>query len=180
MSYDLVVRGGTVITATDRFDADLGISGGRVAAIAEALPPGDREIDARGLLVLPGGVDVHTHLDVEVGGLRTADDFESGTAAAACGGVTTICDYAWQGRGQSLISAVEAWKAKAFDRAHIDYGFHVIVSEVTDATLAEIPGLVAAGYPSLKVFMINEFGIGDAAFVRLLAAATKAGSSGPF
>src|SRR5947208_16608990 len=130
MSYDRVVRGGTVGTASDSFAADIGGRAGRVAAIGEALAPGTAEIAAAGLLVLPGGVDVHTHLDVEVGGVRTADDFESGTAAAACGGVTTICDYAWQGRGQSLTHAVEAWKAKASGRAHIDYGFHVIVSEV--------------------------------------------------
>ncbi|HYB40742.1 MAG TPA: dihydropyrimidinase, partial [Candidatus Methylomirabilis sp.] len=176
MSDDLVVRGGTVITATDGFAADVGVRAGRVAAIAGALPPGEREIDARGLLVLPGGVDVHTHLDVDVGGVHTADDFESGTAAAACGGVTTICDYAWQERGQSLMRAVETWKAKAEGRAHIDYGFHVIVSDATDATLAEIPRLAEAGYPSLKVFMINEFGIGDEALIRVLAAAKQAGA----
>jgi len=173
---DLVVRGGTVVTATDRYAADIGVRGGEVVAIAQGLPPGTQEIDATGLLVLPGGVDVHTHLDAEVGGVRTADDFESGTAAAACGGVTTICDYAWQSRGQSLQDAVQAWKAKADGRAHVDYGLHVIVSEVTDAILAEVPRLVDAGYPSLKVFMINEFGIGDLAFLRLLGAARSAGA----
>src|ERR1700730_16336797 len=108
MSYDLVVRGGTVVTASDSFAAAIGVRAGRVAAIGEALAPGTAEIAAAGLLVLPGGVDVHTHLDAEVGGVRTVDDFESGTAAAACGGVTTICDYAWPTRGQTLTSAVEA------------------------------------------------------------------------
>jgi dihydropyrimidinase len=176
MSHDLVVRGGTVVTATDSFAADVGVDGGRVVAIAQALPPGRREIDARGLLVLPGGVDVHTHLDVEVGGVRTADDFESGTAAAACGGITTICDYAWQSRGQSLGDAIGLWKSKAAGRAHIDYGFHVIASDASDATLAEIPRLVAEGYPSLKVFMINEFGVGDEALLRLFTAARQAGA----
>jgi dihydropyrimidinase len=176
MSHDLVVRGGTVVTATDSFAADIGVEGGRVVAIAHALPPGRREIAANGLLVLPGGIDVHTHLDVEVGGVRTADDFESGTAAAACGGVTTICDYAWQRRGQSLAEAIALWKTKAEGRAHVDFGFHVIVSDVTDASLAEIPRLVDTGYPSLKVFMINEFGVGDEALLRLLAAARQAGA----
>src|SRR5256885_8278375 len=99
MAYDVVVRGGTVVTASDAFVADLAIQGGRIAAVTASIPEGREEIDARGLLVLPGGVDVHTHLDVEVGGVTTADDFESGTAAAACGGITTICDYAWQRRG---------------------------------------------------------------------------------
>ena len=176
MSYDVVVRGGTVVTASDSFAADIGVRGGRVAAIGEALAPGTTEIAAAGLLVLPGGVDVHTHLDVEVGGVLTADDFESGTVAAACGGITTICDYAWQSRGQSLMQAIEAWKVKAKGRAHIDYGFHVVVSDATDPTLAEMPRLVAAGYPSVKVFMINEFGIGDEALLRLFGAARAAGA----
>ena len=82
MSYDLVVRGGTVVTASDSTAADIGVRAGRVAAIGEALAPGAVEIAAAGLLVLPGGVDVHTHLDAEIGGVRTADDFESGTMAA--------------------------------------------------------------------------------------------------
>jgi dihydropyrimidinase len=176
MSYDLVVRGGTVVTASDSFSADIGVRAGRVAAIGEALAPGTAEIAAAGLLVLPGGVDVHTHLDVEVGGVCTADDFESGTVAAACGGITTICDYAWQSRGQTLMQAIEAWKVKAEGRAHIDYGFHVVVSDATDETLAEMPRLVAAGYPSVKIFMINEFGIGDEALLRLFGAARAAGA----
>ena len=175
MSHELVVRGGTVVTATESIRADVGVDGGRVTALAPSLPTGRREVDAAGLLVLPGGVDVHTHLDAEVGGVRSVDDFESGTAAAACGGVTTICDYAWQARGQSLTAAVEAWKTKAVGRAHVDYGFHVIVSDASDRTLAEIPRLVDIGYPSIKVFMINEFGIGDQAMVRVLDAARKVG-----
>src|SRR5256885_13657788 len=88
MPHDLVIRGGLIATATDTFVADLGIRHGRIASIAEGLEPGASEIDARGLHVLPGGVDVHTHLDLDLGGTRTADDFESGTAAAACGGAT--------------------------------------------------------------------------------------------
>jgi dihydropyrimidinase len=101
MAYDLVIRGGLVATATDAVVADLGIRDGRIATIDQGLPVNGREIDARGLVVVPGGVDVHTHLDLDLGGMRTADDFESGTAAAACGGVTTICDYAWQVAGVS-------------------------------------------------------------------------------
>src|SRR5437899_580897 len=176
MSNDLVVRGGTIITAADRFVADVGIRAGRIVEIGESLPRASQEIDAAGLQVLPGGVDVHTHLDVDVGTVHTADDFESGTAAAACGGITTICDYAWQRRGQTIGEAIRTWQAKACDKAHIDYGFHVILSEVSDAHLAEIPSIVAAGYPSFKVFMINEFGIGDHAFLRLLGAARTAGA----
>ena len=95
-------------------------------AIGQGLPHGREEIDARGLQVLPGGVDVHTHLDLDLGGVRTADDFEAGTAAAACGGVTTICDYAWQAKGQSLAATIDTWKAKAAGRAH---GFALQVTE---------------------------------------------------
>src|SRR5919108_2423344 len=166
MPHDLVIRGGLIATASDTFTADLGIRNGRIAAIADGLEPGVGEIDARGLHVLPGGVDVHTHLDLDLGGTRTADDFESGTAAAACGGITTICDYAWQEPGQSLRGAIETWKAKARGKAHVDYGFHLILSDATDARLAEIPAIVDAGYPSFKVFTIREFGIGDEALLR--------------
>ena len=111
MSHDLVIRGGLIATATDTFVADLGIRNGRIATIAESVEPGASEIDARGLHVLPGGVDVHTHLDLDLGGTRTADDFESGTAAAACGGITTICDYAWLTPGQSLADTIARWSA---------------------------------------------------------------------
>ncbi len=175
MALDLVIRGGLVATATDAFVADLGVDTGRIASIGLELPPGTREIDARGLQVLPGGVDVHTHLDLDLGGTRTADDFESGTAAAACGGVTTICDYAWQAKGQSLAATIAAWAAKARGRAHVDYGFHIILSDVTDARIAEIPAIVGAGYPSFKVFTIREFGIGDEALLRVLRAARERG-----
>jgi dihydropyrimidinase len=174
--YDLVVRGGTLVTASDVAAADVGIRDGRIAALAAGLPAGREEIDARGLQVLPGGVDVHTHLDAPVGDVTAVDDFESGTAAAACGGVTTICDYAWQAPGQTLRQAVETWKAKAAGKAHIDYGFHVILSDAGDARLAELPALVAAGYPSVKVFMIKEFGIGDLGILRVMRAARACGA----
>src|ERR1700731_4215030 len=160
MSHELVVRGGTVVTATESIRADVGVDGGQVTALAPSLPTGRQEIDAAGLLVLPGGVDVHTHLDAEVGGMRSVDDFESGTAAAACGGVTTICDYAWQQPGQTIAEALAVWHAKASGRAHVDYGFHVILSDATPERLREIPQVVANGCPSFKVFLINEFGIG--------------------
>src|SRR5256886_14829745 len=128
MSNDLVVRGGTIITAADRFVADVGIRAGRIVEIGESLPRARQEIDAAGLQVLPGGVDVHTHLDVGVGTVHTADDFESGTAAAACGRITTICDYACQRRGQTIAEAITTWQAKGGDTGHIDSGFDVIRS----------------------------------------------------
>ena len=106
MAYDLVIRRGLVATASDAIVADLGIRGGRIATIDQGLPKTGQEIDARGLVLMPGGVDVHTHLDLDLGGARTADDFDSGTAAAACGGVTTICDYAWQTKGNTLAGTI--------------------------------------------------------------------------
>ena len=175
MAHDLVIRGGLIATATDSFVADVGIRNGLIASFGEHLDPGTAEVDARGLHVLPGGVDVHTHLDLDLGGARTADDFES-TAAAACGGITTICDYAWQGKGQSLADTIAAWSVKARGRAHVDYGFHIILSDVTDERIAEIPAIVGAGYPSFKVFTIREFGIGDEALLRVLRAARRAGA----
>src|SRR5688572_27974907 len=174
--FDLVIRGGLVGTATDAVVTDLGITAGRITAVAAGLPRNEPEIDARGLVVAPGGVDVHTHLDLDLGGSRTADDFESGTAAAACGGVTTICDYAWQTKGNTLAGTIETWKAKAHGRAHVDYGFHVILSEATDAILGELPALVGAGFPSVKVFTIREFGLPDEALLRVMRAARTTGA----
>lgn len=175
-SFDLVIRGGTLITACDSFVADVAVADGRCVAIGADLEAGEREIDANGLQVMPGGVDVHTHLDAPLGEFRAIDDFESGTAAAACGGITTICDYAWQQPGQTIADALDAWHARASGRAHVDYGFHVILSEVTPQRLRELPDIVASGCPSFKVFLINEFGIGDRAFLRLLDAARMAGA----
>jgi dihydropyrimidinase len=121
-------------------------------------------------------VDVHTHLDIDLGDMRSVDDFESGTAAAAVGGITTICDYAWQHAGWTLGRTVEEWKARAAGRAHVDYGFHVVVNDASADRLAEIPHLVGEGYPSVKVFMIKEFGISDDALLRVLRVARGAGA----
>ena len=151
MAHDLVIRGGLIATATDSFVADVGIRNGRIASFGEHLDPGTAEVDARGLHVLPGGVDVHTHLDLDLGGARTADDFESGTAAAACGGITTICDYAWQGKGQSLADTIAAWSVKARGRAHVDYGFHIILSDVTDERTLHS----RAGYDPFHAFKVS-------------------------
>jgi dihydropyrimidinase len=172
----LVIRGGTLVTAADTFVADVAIHDGRIVAIGRELAAGEEEMDASGLQVLPGGVDVHTHLDAPVGDVTAVDDFESGTAAGACGGITTICDYAWQRPGRTIEQAIDEWKAKAAGKACIDYAFHVILSDASDERLAELPAIVAAGYPSFKVFMIKEFGIGDASILRLMAAARAAGA----
>ncbi|WP_112874951.1 dihydropyrimidinase [Paracoccus endophyticus] len=151
---DLVVRGGTVATAADSYRADVGIKGGRIVAIGEALS-GAEAIDASGLLVLPGGIDAHVHLDQPTSdGTVMADDFASGTRSAAAGGNTTVLPFALQIRGQSLRACVEAYHRKAQGRCHTDVSFHLIISDPTPQVLGqELPALVRDGYTSFKVFM---------------------------
>jgi dihydropyrimidinase len=170
---DLAIRGGTIVTATETRRADIGIAGGQIVAIGEV---GDAPVehDAGGLLVLPGVVDPHTHLDAQFrqGGPSTADDFLSGTEAAACGGVTTIIDYARQFPGQTLADGIQEWTTRAAAKALIDYSFHIVVTDFSDATLAEVPALLADGFPSVKAFMMR---ITDAELLRLMTASAAAG-----
>jgi dihydropyrimidinase len=157
-AFDLVVRGGTVVTDTDTVRCDVGVRDGRIAELGGSLGPAARGIDAAGLLVMPGGIDAHCHIDQQSSiGLMTADDFFTGGVSAACGGTTTILPFAAQHRGQSLRAVVAAYHERARARAFIDYGFHLIVSDPTETVLREeLPGLVAAGCPSLKVYMTYE------------------------
>ncbi len=152
---DLVIRNARAATASDTFDCDIGISGGRITQLGLGLPPGREELDARGRVVTPGGVDAHCHLDQPMEApVRTADGFESGTRSAACGGTTTIIPFAAQQRGQSLRAAVDDYHAKALGRAAVDYAFHLIVSDPTPDVLArELPALIAEGYTSFKLYM---------------------------
>src|SRR5213083_3080607 len=133
MAFDALITNGTIATATDTYTAAIGISGGKIVAIGDKLPR-DRAkkiIDAKGKYVFPGGIDVHTHIDMPFGGTTSADDFESGTIAAAHGGTTTIVDFAIQYKGQTLHQAWDAWARKADGKAAIDYGFHMIITELT-------------------------------------------------
>lgn len=152
---DLIIRNGTVVTASDMYQADVGIEAGKVKHIGQGLGPAAKEIDAKGKYLFPGGVDVHTHVDVTLMGQRTADDFYSGTVAAACGGVTTIVDYAFPERGQSIQGSIEAWQQKAQGKAVIDYGLHPAIFEPTPQIIAEMADAVADGYTSFKLFMIG-------------------------
>ena len=155
MEFDLVIRGGTVVTAADVGKSDVGVKDGRIVALAEDLPRAASEIDASGLLVLPGGIDSHVHFDQPQGpGIVMADGFESGTRSAAAGGNTTVLAFALQPRGQSLRESVESYHEKAKGKCYVDYGFHLIVTDPTPAVLGqELPALVSSGYPSFKVFM---------------------------
>jgi dihydropyrimidinase len=155
LHFDLAIRNGTIVTASDRFQADLGIRDGCVLAIGRDLPPADRDVDASGLLVLPGGVDAHCHIEEPAFlGAELADDFDSATLAAACGGTTTIMPFVNRLEGASLRESAEDYAARARARARIDYAFHVIVGQSSIASIAEeLPALLQAGYLSVKVYM---------------------------
>jgi dihydropyrimidinase len=149
-----LIKGGTVVTASDTFTADVLIENGRIAGLATRFEGNfDETIDATGRYVLPGGVDAHTHLDMPFGGTTSADDFESGTLAAAHGGTTTIIDFAIQPRGSSLRAALDTWHGKAEGKAAIDYGFHMIATDITPASLEEMGAMVREGVTSFKLFM---------------------------
>ena len=145
----LLITGGTIVTATDQYRGDIFIEGEKIAVIGTSLTmPADRTIDATGKYVFPGGIDVHTHLDMPFGGTTSADDFESGTVAAAHGGTTTIVDFAIQYKGQTLHHAWDTWMKKAEGKAAIDYGFHMIITELSDQVEQEMDALVRQGVTS--------------------------------
>lgn len=161
--FDLIIRGGTVATASDAFRSDVGITGGKIVALGSRLTGALRTIDASGKLVLPGGIDAHCHLDqpraqgLASGGAIMADGFESGSLSAVFGGTTTIIPFAVQHRGQSVRAAVEDYHQRAAGKSYVDYGFHLIVSDPTQAVLTEeLPSLIAEGYASVKVYMTYE------------------------
>lgn len=153
--FDLAIRNGTVVTASDTVRADIGIRDGRIVAIAERIAGAAREIDATGLLALPGGIDSHVHIAQPSGpGIVMADGFASATAAAAAGGNTLVMPFALQPRGGSLRRAVEDYRALAEGQCHVDVALHMIVSDATPGVLGqELPALVRDGYTSFKVFM---------------------------
>src|SRR6059036_458042 len=149
-----LIKNGTVVTATDQYKGDVLIEDEKITVIGTSLEiHADRVIDASGRYVLPGGIDVHTHMDMPFGGATSADDFETGTRAAAFGGTTTIVDFAIQYRGQTLHHAWETWIKKAESKAVIDYGFHMIITELNDQVEREMDALVRQGITSFKLFM---------------------------
>ncbi|WP_034294315.1 dihydropyrimidinase [Herbaspirillum sp. RV1423] len=177
--FDLVIRNGTVATASDIMQCDVGIVGGKVVAMGRSLAPGKKEIDASGKLVLPGGVDSHCHLDQPMEeGLEMADDFRSGTISAACGGTTTVIPFAAQAKGQSLRAAVEDYHRRAEGKAMIDYAFHMIVSDPTEKVLKEeLPQLIREGYTSFKIYMTyDDLKLNDRQILDLLAVARREGA----
>src|SRR5499427_7771277 len=152
-----LIRNGHIVTAVDSYTADILVDGTTVVLIGKNLQKIagalDKTLDATGKLVIPGGIDPHTHMDLPFGGTSASDDFETGTRAAAFGGTTTIIDFAVQYRGQSLNQALDVWFAKAEGKACIDYGFHMIVTDLPDQRLPELKALINQGISSFKLFM---------------------------
>ncbi len=178
-SYDLVIRGGRVATASDVFEADVGIVGETVSAVARGLSAGKREIDARGKLVLPGGIDSHCHIEqLSAAGIMNADTFESATTSAAFGGTTTVISFAAQHVGMHLPQVLADYHALAEKGAVIDYAFHMIIADPTAETLAnDIPSLVREGHGSIKIFMTyDRLKIEDEPLLDILVAARESGA----
>jgi dihydropyrimidinase len=182
----ILVSGGSVLSSTGAADMDVLIDGERVVALAA---PGtevaaswaqaaDRVLDASGRYVLPGGIDAHTHMEMPFGGTSSVDTFETGTRAAAWGGTTTIIDFAVQAKGTSLLAALDTWHAKAAGQCAIDYGFHMIVSDVNDSSLKEMESCIDAGVNSFKMFMAypGVFYATDGEILRAMQQAARTGA----
>lgn len=154
--FDLIITNGTVVTASDRYNADIGVIDGKINTIAMNLTPSSSTavIDAEGKYVFPGGIDVHVHLQLPFSGTISADNFENGTKAAACGGVTTVLDFAIQKKGQSIMKAVDARRAEADSNVCIDYGLHAAITDWNPNTQMEIKKVIGYGIPTFKMFMI--------------------------
>nr|MDQ3746524.1 amidohydrolase family protein [Acidobacteriota bacterium] len=149
-----LIRNGRVVTAVDDYKADILIDGETVSTIGAKLEmEADRVIDAAGKLVIPGGIDPHTHMELPFGGTESADDFRTGTIAAAHGGTTTIIDFAVQYKGQSLVEGIDNWHKKAEGKCAIDYGFHLITTELEDKQTEELHAVMDEGVTSFKLFM---------------------------
>jgi len=179
MAFDTIIRGGTVATASDTFACDVGIAAGRIAALGADLGSAGEIVDATGRLVLPGGIDSHVHLaQPSVPGIVMADDFESGTRAAAFGGNTMVLPFALQRKGQSLRQVVNDYHAKADGNCHIDVSFHMIIADASDRVLGqELPALVNDGYTSFKVFMTYEgLALSDLEILNVMAVARETGA----
>jgi dihydropyrimidinase len=176
MDYDMVIRNGTVVTASDSSRCDIGVKNGRITTLADHLPPAPQDIDASDKLVLPGGIDSHCHIEQKSSsGIMCADDFYSGSVSAAFGGTTTIIPFAAQHRGDSLRDVVHDYHMCAEPKAVIDYAFHLIITDPTESILnEELPALIQEGYTSFKVYLTYDLmKIDDYEMLDILALARR-------
>jgi dihydropyrimidinase len=175
MSYDLVIKNGTVVTASAVFQADVAVQGSRITALGKGLQ-GTRVIDAGGKYVLPGGVDIHVHMDLRLpGDLTSSDTFFTGTRAAALGGTTAIVDFVEAEAGQALMEALQARRNEADAQVAIDYGLHMTISPPDLAKLVEVPIVVEAGCPTFKLYMAYGLRLNDGELLQALRAIHAAG-----
>ncbi|MCI9597721.1 MAG: dihydropyrimidinase [Firmicutes bacterium] len=176
---DLLLKGGTVVTAQASFKADVAVKGGKITAIGAGLKPehNTEVVDAKGKLVLPGAIDGHTHLAMPFGGTISTDDYYAGTRSAACGGTTTVFDFVLQGQGEPMLDAIKRRDALAAPDAAVDYSFHIGVGDVTtDEMLDSMKDAVDYGVTSFKVFMVYDFGVDDGQFFKTLKKAKEIGA----
>ncbi len=175
-----LIRNGTVVTVTETRAADVLIEGSRIKEVRSGIPSefAEKIIDASGMYVIPGGIDAHTHLDMPFGGTTSSDDFETGTRAAAFGGTTSLVDFAIQARGTKMRDAFDIWRKKADGRACIDYGLHMIVTDLGTSGLEDMDELVNEGVASFKLFMAypNVLMVDDATIFKALAQTAKNGA----
>ena len=173
-----LIKNGTVVTASSTRQADILIDGERITSIEPSMNVEADPIDATGMLVMPGGIDVHTHLDMPFGGTTSSDDFETGTRAAAFGGTTSIVDFAIQSRGTKMRDALDTWWKKAEGRACIDFGLHMIVTDLGTSGLEDMDEMVEEGVASFKLFMAypNVLMVDDATIFKALSRTAKNGA----
>jgi dihydropyrimidinase len=178
-ALDIIIRGGTVATASDTFQCDVGIRDGRIAVLGHDLGAAREVIDAAGKLVLPGGIDSHVHFSQPSGpDIVMADDFESGTRSAAFGGNTTVLPFCLQEKGHSLREAVKQYHRLADGNCYVDVSFHLIISDPTEQVLGqELPALIQDGYTSFKVFMTYEdLALSDREILEVMSVARETGA----
>jgi dihydropyrimidinase len=173
----VLFKGGTIVNATGRYVADVFAGGDKIKAIGTDLDnPADEVVDAKGLYILPGAIDPHTHISMPFMGTYAQDDYQSGTVAAACGGVTCVVDFDLQQKGESLLQAIERKKALAEGKAVVDYSLHPAVMDPRPEVVAEIKKACQEyGTPSFKIFMVYDFRVDDATMIKLLEETKKYG-----
>ena len=175
MRVETVIRGGLIATVEATYRADIGIDDGRISVIADHVE-GENVIDVDGCIVVPGAIDVHTHFDTALGDSRTADDYESGSRAAAFGGITSFVNYAFQGDGESLGQAIEREVQKAAPQSYIDYGFHPVITRVDGGVLGEFEAIRDDGFTSVKLFTaVPGFQLADEDVLAILRRAAETG-----